>query len=134
MKNLLKTITLVMVLACCHFLFEPVVTWGFGWKTLPDYSKLEIDSFIEDSTFLDIIRKGQFELINAQEETQAPAISIAVGFQNKLVWAAARGFSDIDSKTLANTETTFRIGSVSKAVTSAGLGHLLQQNKIRLPI
>ncbi len=61
-----------------------------------------------------------------------PSISLAVGVDGEVVWAAAFGQVDIDEGVGASVDTPYRIASVSKAVTSVGLGRLVQDSRIDL--
>ena len=61
-----------------------------------------------------------------------PSISLAVGVDGEVVWASAFGQVDIDEGRGASLDTPYRIGSVSKAVTSVGLGRLVQEGRIDL--
>lgn len=59
-----------------------------------------------------------------------PSISLAVGVDGEVVWAKAIGMADLDEGIAATLETPYRIGSVSKAVTSVGLARLVQDGRI----
>lgn len=59
-------------------------------------------------------------------------MQIAVSIKGKLIWSGAFGLSDVENKFPVNSETSFRIASVSKSLTAAALGILLQDKKIDL--
>jgi serine beta-lactamase-like protein LACTB len=61
-----------------------------------------------------------------------PAFSWAIAVDGKLVAADAYGFADLEQCLPATTETKFRVGSVSKTLTSAGLAVLYEQGKLDL--
>src|SRR5882724_5621336 len=63
-----------------------------------------------------------------------PAFSWAIAVDGKLVAADAYGFGDLEERLPATTETKFRIGSVSKTLTSAGLAVLYEQGKLDLDV
>jgi CubicO group peptidase (beta-lactamase class C family) len=65
-------------------------------------------------------------------EQNLPGLSIAVGRGGEVVWTEGFGLSDIEKRTPVAPETRFRAGDVSKALTSAAVGLLLEQNKLRL--
>jgi len=132
MRKILKGGGVILLIVVCYYLFEPIVTWNFGWRSLPEAYKTDEDVAVQDSSFLHAIGEGQQILTGMQAQLQAPAVSVALGFMNKIVWAEALGYSDLDNNILASTETTFRIGSVSKAVTSVALGKLLEQGIVSL--
>jgi serine beta-lactamase-like protein LACTB len=63
---------------------------------------------------------------------KVPGMSVAVAVNGAIVWSEAFGYADLEAKKPATTTTRFRIGSVSKPLTSAGLALLVQQGKIDL--
>lgn len=71
-------------------------------------------------------------LAQHREEIHAPAMSAAVAVDGKIVWAGAVGWENIEKHISATTNTQFRIGSTSKAVTVTLLAKLFQDGKIDL--
>jgi len=61
-----------------------------------------------------------------------PGLSMAVGVGDEIVWAEGFGWADIQSRAPVTPGTRFRIGHVSKAVTSAAVGLLLEKGRLRL--
>ena len=61
-----------------------------------------------------------------------PGLSIAVGVGGELVWAEGFGWADLEKRVPVAPGTRFRIGHASKALTSAGVGLLLEKGKLRL--
>jgi serine beta-lactamase-like protein LACTB, mitochondrial len=61
-----------------------------------------------------------------------PGLSIAVKLADSLVWAEAFGLANVEHGVPATTETLFRIGSVSKPLTSAAVGLLHQRGLLDL--
>lgn len=57
--------------------------------------------------------------------------SVAVSDGEKLVYSKAFGFSDIEKQIQATTNTTYRIGSVTKMFTSVMIYQLFEENKLR---
>lgn len=66
------------------------------------------------------------------EESGTPGMSVAVGINGKIVWSEGFGYADVENRIPVWEETKFRIGSVSKPVTSAALGLLYQQGSLDL--
>jgi CubicO group peptidase (beta-lactamase class C family) len=62
----------------------------------------------------------------------APGASICVVRDGQVVWSHAFGFADLEQNVPATTETRFRIGSVSKSLTSVAIGRLVQDGQIDL--
>ena len=61
-----------------------------------------------------------------------PGLSVTVGESGEVIWSEGFGLADIEQNILVTTTTRFRIGSVSKIVTSAAVGRLLDQQKLDL--
>ena len=61
-----------------------------------------------------------------------PAISVAVLHDGQVVWSDAWGYADLESRTPASPLTRFRIASISKPVTAAAVGLLVQQGRLDL--
>lgn len=127
MKKYVKRVIVLLVIGMLYFLFRPIFVYSFGWEKLNNSNK----ELAEEHTRASFV-KADSVLIKALENIKAPGISIAVGKNNALLWENAIGYADIESKKRIGIETRFRIGSVSKALTFAGLGILLAQEKINL--
>lgn len=65
-------------------------------------------------------------------EQNLPGLSVAVGVAGDIVWAEGFGWAHLESKTPVAPGMRFRIGHVSKALTSAGVGLLRQQGRLHL--
>ncbi len=61
-----------------------------------------------------------------------PGLSIAVVYDQELVWSKGYGFSDLESETPATPDTVYRIGSITKLFTSTAILQLRDQGKLRL--
>ncbi len=66
------------------------------------------------------------------KEDKLPGLTVAVMRDGDLIFSEAFGVADRKRKTPANTETMFRTGSVSKALTSAALGLLVERKSLGL--
>jgi serine beta-lactamase-like protein LACTB len=62
----------------------------------------------------------------------APGASVTVMKDGVVVWSEGFGWADIEEQVPVTPLTRFRIGSVSKSLTSIGLGLLVQEGKIDL--
>ena len=65
-------------------------------------------------------------------EQNLPGLSVAVSVGDEFVWAEGFGWTDLDRKSTVTPETKFRVGEASKALTSAGVGVLLEKNALKL--
>jgi CubicO group peptidase (beta-lactamase class C family) len=61
-----------------------------------------------------------------------PGLSIAVVFDQEIVWAKGYGFSDLEQETPADPAAVYRIGSISKLFTSTAILQLRDQGRLRL--
>jgi CubicO group peptidase (beta-lactamase class C family) len=61
-----------------------------------------------------------------------PGMAVAVAVDGKLVWAEGFGFADLEQCVPVTPLTKFRIGSVSKPLTAAGVEVLAEQKKLDL--
>jgi serine beta-lactamase-like protein LACTB, mitochondrial len=61
-----------------------------------------------------------------------PGISVAVGAGGDIVWAEGFGWADLENRVKVGPETRFRIGTASKALTSAAVGLLLEKGQLKL--
>ncbi len=65
-------------------------------------------------------------------EKKIPGFSIAVAHGDTLVWAQGFGWADLENKVPVTLQSKFRIGSISKSLTSLALGSLLEEKKLML--
>jgi CubicO group peptidase (beta-lactamase class C family) len=65
-------------------------------------------------------------------EQNLPGISVAVGVGGEIVWAEGFGWADLENRVPVAPDTRFRIGTASKALTSAAVGLLLERGRLKL--
>jgi CubicO group peptidase (beta-lactamase class C family) len=61
-----------------------------------------------------------------------PGLSIAVVYDQEIVWAEGFGYSDLEEKKAATPATVYRIGSITKLFTSTAIMQLRDQGKLQL--
>ncbi len=66
------------------------------------------------------------------EESGTPGMSVAVGIDGRVVWSEGFGYADVEHRVPVWEETKFRIGSVSKPLTAAAIGLLVEGGKLDL--
>jgi CubicO group peptidase (beta-lactamase class C family) len=64
--------------------------------------------------------------------TGVPGMSVAVGVNGEIVWAEGFGFADLENRVPVTPATRLRVGSVSKPITAAAVGLLVQRGKLDL--
>jgi CubicO group peptidase (beta-lactamase class C family) len=65
-------------------------------------------------------------------EQNLPGVSVAVGAGGEIVWAEGFGYADLENRVRVEPATRFRIGTASAALTSAAVGLLLDQGRLKL--
>lgn len=63
---------------------------------------------------------------------KVPGMAVAVSVDGKLVWSEGFGYKYLGTKTPVTSKTRFRIGSISKSLTSAGLALLVERGLVDL--
>lgn len=61
-----------------------------------------------------------------------PGLSVAVGVEGDVVWAAGFGFANHETRAPVSPDTRFRIAAVSIPLTSAAVGILLEKHELNL--
>jgi CubicO group peptidase (beta-lactamase class C family) len=61
-----------------------------------------------------------------------PGVSIAVVFDQEIVWAKGYGYADLDKKIHATPTTVYRIGSITKLFTATAILQLRDEGRLRL--
>lgn len=81
------------------------------------------------------IEEGHRIIDSIQQSSNVPGIDVAVYLDGKIVWSEAFGFADLAYTIPVKAgETQFRIGSVSKSLTAAALGVLMDSGKLNLDL
>lgn len=66
------------------------------------------------------------------DDYRLPSLSVAIGIDNKIVFADAIGFKNVTTKELATAETQYSVGSIAKPMTGLVLAKLVDNNKVVL--
>ena len=80
----------------------------------------------------DAVERGQQIIRAGLTDQNLPGLSVAVGVGNNLVWAEGFGWADLENRVPVTPDTPFRIGTASKALTSAAVGLLLEKGQLKL--
>src|SRR5688572_12197409 len=82
----------------------------------------------------DFNRAKMDSLLNVYEQKNKLMLTLAISQDGNTVYKRATGYSWIveDKKTLANSETKYRIGSISKTFTAVMILQLVEEKKIKL--
>ncbi len=104
----MKTFSLIIVAA---FLITPVVNPGKKFSEAEDF------------------------ILKLKKESETVGLSVSVSYKGKLVYSKAFGYESLEHETNADpAKTRYRVASISKAMTSAALGVLIENNKIDIDL
>ncbi|THU34915.1 beta-lactamase family protein [Niastella caeni] len=92
----------------------------------------QANDIIRDKSFSAAIKEAEKYIDSLREKQDLPGISVCVGNKEKILWAEAFGYADVENKTKLSINSKFRIGSVSKLLTSLAVGRLYQEGKLEL--
>lgn len=80
----------------------------------------------------DAVEQGRRRARAGLVEQNLPGLSVAVGVDGDIVWAEGFGWANVEKQLSVTPRTRFRIGHVSKALTSAAVGLLLETRRLHL--
>ena len=78
------------------------------------------------------IDSGRKLIRNLMKRQKIPGLAIAVWSKGRIVWSEGFGFADLEGRVAVTAETRFRIGSISKSLTAAAVGQLVEAKKLDL--
>ncbi len=61
-----------------------------------------------------------------------PGLAVCFATHEKMIWAQGFGLADIEQNVPVTLQSQFRVGSISKTLTSLAVGKLLEQKKLRI--
>lgn len=127
-KSALETM-LVLILAGGALLAVP----GAGQARLPDDTAARITR-VENGLRPPVPVKGQktWNILERMKFYDIPGVSVAVFYDNRIVWAKGYGVMDTGTNTPVTAETLFLAGSISKPVSVMGALRLVQEGKLAL--
>lgn len=118
-----------LALAWCLFgMFEPLLTWSSGWQPLPE--KIGNSARVSDPAWKTIAAQADAHLLDARSRLQTPALSAAIMIDGHRVWASAAGLADVAHSRAVELDSSFRLGSTSKAVNAVAMGRLIDADKL----
>ncbi|MCL4846650.1 MAG: beta-lactamase family protein [Acidobacteria bacterium] len=84
------------------------------------------------AAWTDAVEQGRHVVRQGLTKQNLPGLSVAVGVGGDIVWAEGFGWADLESRAPVTPDTTFRIGTASAALTSAAVGLLLEDGRLKL--
>jgi CubicO group peptidase (beta-lactamase class C family) len=83
-------------------------------------------------TWADAVERGRQVVRAGLSEQNLPGLSVAVGVGGDIVWEEGFGWADLDNRVPVVPDMRFRIGTASTALTSAAVGRLLDDGRLKL--
>ena len=83
---------------------------------------------VADST----IAAARARIVDSMAKAGVPGVSITVLRNGRRLWSEGLGFADLEQRVRVAPLTRFRIGSVSKSLTAAALGLLVESGRLDL--
>lgn len=80
------------------------------------------------------IEKSSFVMDTLRAAQNVPGLQLAVWHRGDVVLSKGFGFADLEQQVPVDPNTKLRIGSVSKTLTSAAIGQLVEQNRLDLDV
>ena len=87
---------------------------------------------VSDSAYIAQVRQARQFIDSLRVKQGIPGISICVGTKDKILWAEGFGLADVENGVPVTVNSTFRMGSVSKSLTSLAVGKLVEEGKLDL--
>jgi CubicO group peptidase (beta-lactamase class C family) len=136
-KNRTETWLTLIVLAVGLLLAAILGLWGYMSATAtplhPDPQ--DVPSVTHSAPlpeWADAVEQGRQIVRAGLTEQNLPGLSVAVGVGGDIVWAEGFGWADLDNRVPVAPDMRFRIGTASKALTSAAVGLLLEEGRLNL--
>ncbi|HET8633142.1 MAG TPA: serine hydrolase domain-containing protein, partial [Gemmatimonadales bacterium] len=79
-----------------------------------------------------LIREIRDSLVSRMEKAGVPGASITVMRDGRVIWSEGFGWADVEQRVPVTALTRFRVGSVSKPLTSVAVGLLVDAHKLDL--
>lgn len=83
-------------------------------------------------TWTDAVDRGREVVRAGLNEQNLTGLSVAVGIGGEIVWAEGFGWADLENRIPIAPDMKFRIGTASTVLTSAAVGLLLQDGRLKL--
>ena len=83
-------------------------------------------------TYSEAITQSRRVIRNLMATESIPGLTVAVMIKSEIVWSEGFGFADLEQRVPVTPLTKMRIGSVSKPITSAAVGLLMESGALDL--
>lgn len=134
-KNRIHTWLAVMVAGIGLLVAALLGLWAYMSATPPlhpDAQSVRTEAASVDAAWAAAADEARAIVRAAVAEQNLPGLSVAVGTDDRIVWAEGFGWADIESRVAVTPDTRFRLGTASTALTSVAAGLLIEQGRLRL--
>ncbi len=77
------------------------------------------------------VTRARSIIADSLRASRTPGVSVTVVQRGEIVWSEGFGFADLEQQVPVTPHTKFRVGSVSKALTSVALGLLWEEGRLQ---
>jgi serine beta-lactamase-like protein LACTB len=85
-----------------------------------------------DKSYRKAIQLAEHFIDSLRIKQDIPGISVCIGTKNKVLWSQGFGYADLENRISVTPDTKFRLGSVSKSLTSLAVGKLVEEGRLNL--
>lgn len=82
--------------------------------------------------YADAVAQSRAVVDSVMQAEHIPGVSVAVAVQGVPVWTEGFGMADLELRVPVSPDTRFRIGSISKVLTTAALARLYEEGRVDL--
>lgn len=125
-KILIGLLTVLVALAAL------LAIYIFSIKVDRPANNIQPLSLLHEEEYRDAANQAAKWLGIVYQNNLVPSISVSVGVQGEIVWEGVIGYSDLKSGTLANQNTEYRIGSISKPITATAVMRMQEKRIINI--
>lgn len=123
MKNNLRKLLQIKIIAILLFI-------GFVTPIAAQQVATKPDQIPQQ--YLQAVQESRALVHSLMVKQNIPGVQVAVSVKGETVWSQGFGYADVENKTPVWPITKMRIGSVSKTLTSAAIGLLVEAGKLDL--
>ena len=125
-QNILRPLQLIIVCLA-------MVSNLFAQGSIENNNEIDQSSQVYfDLEYSDMIHEAQDHLKELMYSAEIPGLSITVAKDNEILWSQGFGFADLENDVPVRIHTKFRIGSISKSLTSLAVGKLIDKGQLNL--
>lgn len=126
-KKIVVGLLAVIILICLL-----LIAYLFSISVDRPTDNLEPISVVHDQQYHENAIKAEQWLASVYETNLFPSFSVSIGIQGKLVWEGIIGHADINNRRVADQNTRYKIGSISKPITATALMRMQEKQLLAL--